>query len=346
MENAISELLKNMAFGDCEMPHFPKEGYTSVKISKENFHEIKREEPKTDSSRKIAFIDAGNQEICGAHNFSLQLIRAYYSIYQNNKRIEKGTYEAYALISARKKEKSLFFDVKMFFRDKSLKIDNISFDAYDETLSAGKRMVKVEVIGDEVRKFIEFSLAKNICEKIENGFIILDTTLEATVNGEKKLFDSLYEKAVKNKVTVAALSKTTSLLTESGNSAIAILNQLSPDGEWYYHPLVKIDSPFHKAQIMIVKLHEKSKYVFRLEINKGQENEIGELLSVLLENSKDPVFLGYPYGLIEADRNARVSNREVDVKQTQLFIKLGRDFEKLKNYLNTKNAHNILDNIS
>lgn len=345
MENAIKELLQKFSQNEDEMPHFPKEGYTPVKISKENFHEIKKYDSKDDSSKKIAFIDAGNQEICGASNFSLQMIRAYCCIYQNNKRIEKETYEAYALITAVKKEKSIFFDVKFFFKERLLKIGDISFDAYDQTLSTGNRMVKVEAIGDEVRKFVELTLAKNLCEKVAGGFIMLDTTLEATVNGEKKLFDSLYEASKKNDVTIAALSKTTSLFTESGNSVIALLNSLSPKNEWLYHPLVNIDNPNHKAELFLVRLNSKSKYAFRLETEKNIGHKLNELLSLLLENSKDPVFLGYPYGLIDADKNARVSNREVDIKRTQLFVKLGRDFEKLKNYLNTKNAHNILDNI-
>jgi len=346
MENAIKELLGKFASYEDEMPHFPKEGYTPIKISNENFHKINKSGSKDDSSTKIAFIDAGNQEICGAHNFSLQMIRTYYCIYQENKRIEKETFEAYALITAVKKEKSLFYEAKFFFREKILKLGDISFDAYDQTLSAGNRIVKVEAIGDEVRKFIELTLAKNICEKVRGGFLVLDTTLEATVSGEKKLFDSLFEAAKKNGVTVAALSKTTSIFTESGNSVIAILNSLSPKNEWFYHPLVKIDNPNHKAELFLVKLNSKSKYVFRLETEKNYEHKIDELLSILTENAKDPVFLGYPYGLIEADRFARVSNREVDVKRTQLFVKLGKDFEKLKNYLNTNNAHNILDNIS
>lgn len=341
MEKAINDLLESLSFKDGEVPHFPKEGYASISLSKDNFHEI----TNIKSSKKIAFIDGGNQEIFGAHNFSLQLIRIYYCIYQNNKRIEKGTYEAYALISAKKKEKSLFFDVKMFFKNKVLDVADIGFDAYDETLSIGQRMVKVEAVGDEVRKFAELSLAKDLCKNLDGGFIVLDTTLEATVNGEKRLFDDLFEQAKKNKVTVGALSKTTSLLTENGNSIVAILNMISQDSHWFYHPLVKIDNPLHKADILLVKLHKKSKYVFRLEVNNSHEPALNELLSLLADNSCDPVFLGYPYGLIEADKFARVANREVDLKRTQLFVKLGKDFEKLKNYLNTKNAHNILDNI-
>ncbi len=340
MEKSVIDLLERLSFHDSEIPHFPREGYTPVKLSKENFHKIK----KSDSPNLIAFIDGGNQEITGAHNFSLQMIRLYYCIYQNNKRIKKNTYEAFVLINAIKKEKSISYEVKISSGD-ALGIDKMSFDAYDATLSTGGRMVKVESIGEISRKFLEIKLATKLCQELKNGFIVLDTTLEATVNGEKKLFDEMYKASMENNVMISALSKTTSLLTESGNSVIAILNSLNVDGEWYYHPLVKIDNHDHKAEVYIVKLNEKSKYVFRLEANNPESDKIEILLSLLYLNSKDPVFLGYPYGLIEADKFARVQNKEVDVKRTQLFMKLGKNFEKLKNYLNTKNAHNILDNI-
>jgi hypothetical protein len=341
MENAIIDLLKNISYKEDEMPHFSKEGYTPIKLAKENFHDIRKKE----SSKKIAFIDGGNQEIVGAHNFSLQMIRVYYTIYQGNKRTEKGTNEAFVLISALKKDKSLLYDVKIFSKDKTFNIKNLSFDAYDTTLSVGQRMVKVESVGDVARKFLEIATAKTLCKSLSGGFILLDTTLEVTVNGEKKYFDELYEEAGKNNVAVAALSKTTALLTESGNSVLAILNFMKTNNEWYYYPLVKINNPEHNAEVYLVKLNNNSKHIFRLEINKDSKDRIDELLSLLMENSTDPVFPGYPYGLIEADKFARVTNREIDVKRTQLFMKIGKDFEKLKNHLNTKNAHNILDSI-
>ena len=75
----------------------------------------------------------------------------------------------------------------------------------------------------------------------------------------------------------------------------------SPQGLWKYR-LFEGAVP-----IYVVKLNENSKKCFRVE---GQIND--EVLSLLVENSKDPTFIGYPYGLIEADKFARVSNEEKD----------------------------------
>ena len=96
--------------------------------------------------------------------------------------------------------------------------------------------------------------------------------------------------------------------------------------------------------MFFVKLHEKSKHIFRFEIYKEQKFNINRILSLIAENSNDPVFLGYPYGLIEADRFARISNKELDYFKTMITLKLGAD-SRLNEHLSSRNAHEILDRI-
>ena len=96
----------------------------------------------------------------------------------------------------------------------------------------------------------------------------------------------------------------------------------------------------------IVKLNKNSRYIFKLEIFNKNKYEINEIMSILKNNSKDPVFLGYPYGLIEADQFARISNKEKDYLKTIFLAKLGKDNDKIAQYLNTLNAHNVLDSIA
>ena len=80
-----------------------------------------------------------------------------------------------------------------------------------------------------------------------------------------------------------------------------------------------------------------------MDLHRGDINKICSLLSL---NAKDPVFIGYPYGLVEADKLARISNQEADLLKTQLMVSFGKDWKKVKNSLNSMNAHQILDNIS
>ena len=41
--------------------------------------------------------------------------------------------------------------------------------------------------------------------------------------------------------------------------------------------------------------------------------------------SVDPVFLGYPYGLVEADKLARVTNKEVEISVKDTGIGIGEE---------------------
>jgi len=135
-------------------------------------------------------------------------------------------------------------------------------------------------------------------------------------------------------------------MTDKGNSIANALSKFNIQGKWLYHPIAEIKSNGHKAEMAFVKLHEKSKYIFRFELYKEQKQCINEVISLIANNCKDPVFIGYPYGLIEADKNARISNQEKDMLLTLFSTKFGKDWEKIKESLSNIDAHEILDNIS
>jgi NurA-like 5'-3' nuclease len=64
-------------------------------------------------------------------------------------------------------------------------------------------------------------------------------------------------------------------------------------------------------------------------------------------NSSDPVFPGYPYGLIDADQHARISEQERQMLNLRMTVLLEKDKNKkmINNSLNSMNAHSILDRI-
>ena len=134
-------------------------------------------------------------------------------------------------------------------------------------------------------------------------------------------------------------------MTDKGNSISNALNKFNIDGKWLYNPVVEIKSSNHKAEMAFVKLHEKSKYVFRFEIYKYQKEKINDVLNLVANNCNDSVFIGYPYGLIESDRNARVSTQEKEMMLTLFSTKFGKDWEKIKESLSSIDAHEILDSI-
>ncbi|MBU1005427.1 MAG: DNA double-strand break repair nuclease NurA [Nanoarchaeota archaeon] len=318
---------------------FNDPSYEPVKISKDKFHNIK----ETSSNSKIAFIDGGNSELLKAPNFSLQLIRTYYTVYQNNKRISSKKKEFYILISASNNENNITYKTEFF----NSKKDKIEFDSFDETIRPGNHRISISSIGNAIRRFAELEVAKDITNELsQNDIIVLDGDLNESITNEKHYFEELYQKAIEKSITICALSKTSELFTEKGNALIPVLNNIAPIGEWYYFPLVKIKNQAHKSDIYIIKLNKSSNYIFKLEVFNQIKYNIDNILKTLKNNSKDPVFLGYPYGLIEADKFARISNRETEHIKTIFLAKLGKDNQKIAQYLNTLNTHTILDSIS
>jgi len=338
IQNIITSLNKSLEEKG-EYAQFNDPSYKPIKITKENFHEIK----ETEETKKIAFIDGGNTEILKAPNFSLQLIRIYCTIYQKNKKINSKKQEFYLLTSSINQENNIIYKTRFFGLNK----EEINFNSFDKTIRQGNHRISISQIGNIIRRFKELETAKEIIKQLENNDIILiDGDLKASVTNEIDYLNELYKKAIEKNIAICAISKTSELFTEKGNALLPILNEISANNEWYYHPLVEINNKNHKVELYIIKLHKNSRYTFKFEIFNETKHNIDQILPIIKNNSKDPVFLGYPYGLIEADAFARISNKEKDYLKTIFLTKLGKDNQKIAQYLSTLDTHNILDSIS
>ena len=326
---------------------FSSPDYNTINFNKNNFKIIK----STDSNKKIAFIDGGSAEIIKSSNFSLNLIRVYYTIYQQNKRISAKKHDFYAFISTKNIDNELFYKVEFIkLNDENNIIPNnedLLLSSLDETIKQGISRANISNVSNIVRRFSELKTAINLIENLkENDIIVLDGSLQCTFTNEKKYFEELYKKATEKSIIITGLCKTTTLMTDKGNSISNALNKFNIDGKWIYNPVVDINSLNHQADLSFVKLHETSRYIFRFEIYKKQKENIDDVISLISNNCKDAVFIGYPYGLIEADKNARISNQEKDMMLTIFSTKFGKDWEKIKESLSNVDAHEILDNIS
>ena len=343
----IISLVKNsISNSDDNYVQFSDANYKPFNFNKNNFHPIKNIE----KDKKIAFIDGGSSEILKSPNFSLNLIRVYYTIYQNNKRVNSKKLDFYSFISAKNIDGELFYNADFIKLNDENDIiptkEDLLLSSLDETIKQGITRANISNVANVIRRFSEIKTAINVMDNLENNdIIVLDGSLQCTFTNEKKYFEELYKKASEKNVIICGLSKTTTLMTDKGNSISSALNKYNVDGKWLYHPVAEIKSSSHKAEMAFVKLHEKSKYIFRFEIYKEQKEKLMEVISLLSNNCKDPVFLGYPYGLIEADKNARVSNQEKDMLLTLFSAKFGKDWEKIKDSISNVNAHEILDKI-
>ena len=335
-EDILKEVLDHLGDSIKDKGKFIKLSYDSyepLEITQDNFIKIE----DIDVNGKICFIDGGNAEILKASNFSLQFIRIYSTVYLENKRIENKKYEFYLLVRSYDKEGKIFFKTQIL-GDKI--IEEVEINSLDKSIMQGNSRADVSFVGNVARRFAELNVGKELISRVDNcDSIIFDGSLDTKYNNEKELFDDIYNLAKEKKVNVCGLSKTCELFTDKGGSVISLLNELQPETKWYYYPLAKFDKMY---DICFVKLNENSQYIFRLDFNGNVDN----VLSLLSHNSNDPVFMGYPYGLIEADRFARISNKEVEILKTKFMIKAGKDWKFISDMMKTKDSHGILDNIS
>ena len=321
-------------------PKFSGEGYRAHKINSRNFHEIN----KLNSNKKIAFVDGGNAEIIRSANFSLNLIRVCFVIYQNNKKITSKKFEILAFIQAINKNNEIYYKTSFFKTEYSIDLGEISFSSFDHTLMLGINRAEISNVANAIRRFAELKIAKIVSDGKIADVIVLDGNLQSTLTNENTYLSQLYESCSKNNVVLSALSKTTSLFTDNGNLLSVVLGSISIFPSWFYHPIVEINNINHKAEMFFVKFHNKSKHIFRFEIFNEQRKKGEEIVNILAGNCIDPIFIGYPYGLVEADRIARISNNEKESLKTMFLIRLKN--KNIEKYLSSVNAHEILDRIS
>jgi len=321
-------------------PKFFGDGYRAHRIDAKNFHEIN----KANSGKKIAFVDGGNAEIIASGNFSLSLIRVCYVVYQNSKKLSAKKFEIFAFVQAINQNNEIYFKTTYFGANNLIGLGEISFSSLDHTLMLGINRADISSVANAVRRFAELKLAKIISDEKKADIIVLDGNLQSTLTNENKYSQELYESCSRNNAILTALSKTTSLFTDNGNLLSFVLDSINTFSSWFYYPIAEIKNQNHKAEMFFVKFHDKSKHIFRFEIFNEQKLLAESAINELASNCTDPIFIGYPYGLVEADKSARISNQEKESFKTIFLIKLRN--KNIEKYLSSVNAHEILDRIS
>ncbi|MBD3259183.1 hypothetical protein GF371_00970 [Candidatus Woesearchaeota archaeon] len=355
MLKIINDLLKELdkvISSESTMIVFTDKNYNSIALCSENFHEIeanaKINKDAELEKRKIAFIDGGNNTVVKSSNFIVSFIRLYAAVYCGKAKIKEDKHEFFAVVTADYADEKLRYKTELFPIGNALlpRIKDLVFDSMDKTITEGSNRAEIAKIVDNIRRFGELNLAASLASYLEeNDIILLDGTLQATVTNENSYLNVLYDECERKKITVCGLAKTSNLFTDKGDNAQAAVNKLNSKNKdlarWYYYPFVQIMNEKHKADMFFVKFHPGSRYIFRFEVHNSLNFDLKSLFSLIAENSNDPVFPGYPYGLIEADKNARVSNEERNYMKTIIETK-----RNLNQYLRSLDAHDVLDNIS
>ncbi len=304
-----------------------KDGYNAVPFASENFHAIPSATPAT-----MAFIDGGNAELSSGPNFSLHFIRTAAVI---GKKIVQE--EAFCLVRAVQE------NGKLVYRTELLGIEGIrlpTIDLYEPSLAEGNHRVQPSRVAELARTLAELRLAAWVMPELPKGaFLVRDGDLHAHTLYEQNSLRELYERARIQGVTVAGVSKTSMLLMDTGHGALPFLMAKGPVTAWYYHPIATSTRPDHQASVCVAKLHARARHAFRIDIHDEHLPFLQDLMVQLATESQDAAFLGYPYGLTEADRYARISEDE----RALLRAKIEVFFGQLKAQEASLNAHDALN---
>ena len=286
-----------------------------IPIVQENFAEIALPQEE----KIIAFIDGGQAEILSGGNICLSFIRVFAHVMQGDQKIAFHKHEFYILTTASYKQGDIWYEGKIFPLEGAALVqeEDLLICSNDSSIKSGSERAPISKVAGMARRFAELKLAA----MVQAQYVLLDGTLEPTYKHEEPYLAGLGK-------NVSSLAKTSSLFTTSGNSPSILLQKLSSyQGCWSY---------FIDQHNYFVKLHPAAKHIFRYAGDK-------ELLSLLVRHSADALFLGYPYGLILADSLARVSN--IERNSLKMSILLRDENKEIVQYLNTMNAHEILDRL-
>ncbi|MBN2367817.1 hypothetical protein JXC34_02270, partial [Candidatus Woesearchaeota archaeon] len=325
MEKIISRILENIEHHEADSILIEDE---ELNLDIKNFLDIKKQTFK----KKLVFIDGGNMEIIRSPSLSLFFIRVYATTYSDNRREKNNRCEFYTLITTKSDKNRIVYKTEYFFTKNNINLKEYEFDSMDRRLTTGNKRAPISLVGDIIRRFAELHVAKEIDEE---AIVVLDGSLESNYPHENQIMESIMSPRI-----ICGLSKTTDLITKSGKSAVAALRQYENDKAWIY-----CGGRINDKDVFFLRLNKKSEYIFRFEVNNMHSYDLMGLVSALAENSKDPIFYGYPYGLIEADMFGRVSIKEKESLLLQTKLKFGKNFQKIRPYMNSLNAHDLLDNI-
>ncbi len=292
-----------------------------IPIAQENFREI-ISDAELVAGKRMAFVDGGEAEILRGGNLCLSFIRVFGQVMRGEKKVDFMLSEFYVLTTAVYRAGDIWYEGKIFVvqGEKLVEESDLVVCSTDSSIRVGGERAGISVVGSMARRFAELKMASHI----NADYVLVDGTLSATYVGEEKYLNPL--RVLDQKV--GALAKSCSLFTTCGNSPVVLLQKISPiQSCWSY---VVVGNTF------FVKLHPRARHVFRFEGNR-------EMLSLLVENSCDALFLGYPYGLIVADKMARVSNAERDGLKMKLLLR--EENREFVDYLTAVNAHDILDRL-
>ncbi|OKY78731.1 MAG: NurA 5'-3' nuclease [Candidatus Methanohalarchaeum thermophilum] len=361
LEELVKDLNDSLKVEDVGDPQFRDDRYHEKPLEEDNFNSI----PKGSEDRTVSYIDGGNKELYSSPTFSIHLVRVYFNLFESGNRKDPvqipQKIDFYTLAKAYRKNDEIYYKGKIYpLKEEEERFlpseEDLDFNSFDKSFRSGIYRGPINKLCRSARRFAEWKIAGEIAEKelSEGDMVVGDGILHTSVPNEAIYASEAYEKGMENGVVVSKLAKTTKLYTTTGKNLVKAIKDLGdnflPEQEWYYYPVAENEHPSHKAEIYFVKLYKNSDYVFRYEIyrdwaREANKKEIESVISSISENSKDIKFPGYPYGLVDADKMASISEKEAERYRAMLKAHASGNkyWEEIEKHLTTTNAHEKLD---
>lgn len=286
-----------------------------------------REIHEADQPRRMAFVDGGSSTIAESPGFAISLNRLYCSLFRGRTREATSPaprVEFFSLVTRKVRASEtgsvVSYDASLFPQAE----EHRRFLPSEQDVSSSIREVAAgrdPRIPSVARSLGEWQMARMVAETLEDGdMLVMDGSLMTLDRTESGYAQDLYDTASRRGVIVCALAKTSRLTTRGGEPLLSRVREISSEtryGRWRIDVADRM-SAHDRGFVMAVKLHPNAAFSFRFEILRKQfdgmdEAEKDHILGSLAANSGDISFLGYPYGLVDADRYAQVRNRDVAV---------------------------------
>lgn len=307
-----------------------RSSYAVYELKKENWQWIKTAAAEL---CPVIFVDGGQARLVATPEAELHRIRTATAAASGKGISSVAQRQGLLLIKLKANNGNDRFVCEANLSDSNLELEDgvLTFEAAEPAKAA-----------EAVRRLAELHAAIKAVEGAdEKGrFLVLDGTLETFSAKEKEAMVKLAKEAKERKVVVGAVAKTCSLLTEKGEALISAAEEASCGKEGYIM-VAEGKSESHTAAIAVARLNKSAGHLFRIET--ASRDDLDSLISALKMQSNDLAFPGYPYGLVMADRFARVSNAEAELEKAKIIATADAEMKKMLWQEKAMNAHSILD---
>ncbi|OIO27683.1 hypothetical protein COX86_02170 [Candidatus Micrarchaeota archaeon CG_4_10_14_0_2_um_filter_60_11] len=314
-------------------PHFSDPRYSPLAFDEARFQSFEAE------AGRLTCVDGGNASVINTPNLSVQLVRVYRNEFDGGER--KTSEESEFLVITRVEPASggqmLLKAETMPLNGPKLLQEDLAFDWADATLAQGGFKASPSALGAVARRFAEWKMACRCFNPVRDG------TLQTSVTNESIFSRKAY---AESKGVFSALAKTSSLYTTTGLPLVSAVARLAGKraAPWVYGPLCVNSQPDHEADLFVAKLHENATHCFRFEVKRGCDAL--SVLPALAFQASDLAFLGYPYGLVDADKRARVPFEEARQMQGVMRQEIGEGaWREIELDSCAVDAHDFLDRV-